>query len=192
MTSQGHRSIGDRILKRVHVGVAQAEVVPHFVHHDMRHQVLEGRLARDPLALISGPRLRRILPSALTVDEFERLLRMTKEEGWRAQRDRALLEVLYASGARISEAVGLTTAAIEPSLRVLVLAGKGGKSRIVPVGERARDALAAWLTEGRPRLPGAAGQSSTISPRWERFKTCAPDRVTSTVSVRVNPVRPGT
>ena len=134
----------------------------------LRHQVLEGRLARDPLALIPGPRLRRILPGALTVDEVERLLSTTGTKGWRAQRDRALLEVLYASGARISEAVGLTTAAIEPSLRVLVLAGKGGKSRLVPVGQRARDALHEWLTEGRSALPGSAGQSAVFLSRRAR------------------------
>jgi integrase/recombinase XerD len=117
----------------------------------LRHQVLEGALAADPLAHLEGPRLRRSLPHVLAPDEVERLLAV-EGDTWRAQRDRALLEVLYACGARISEAVGLRTTAIEPSLRVLALTGKGGKSRIVPLGARARGALEAWLADGRARL----------------------------------------
>ena len=69
-----------------------------------------------------------------------------------AQRDRAFLEVLYACGARVSEAVGLATDAIEPELRVLVLTGKGKKTRVVPLGARARAALESWLAQGRRRL----------------------------------------
>jgi integrase/recombinase XerD len=116
-----------------------------------RHQVREGRLGSDPLATLEGPRLRRALPHVLTREEVERLLAPTPG-GWRAQRDQALLEVLYACGARISEAVGLRTNSLEPSLGVLTLSGKGGKSRLVPLGARARAALAAWMQEGRASL----------------------------------------
>jgi len=115
----------------------------------LRHQLAEGRLARDPLALLSGPKLRRALPHVLGASEVERLLTAPAGGGWRAQRDRALLEVLYACGARISEAVGLRTGALEPALRVLTLSGKGGKTRVVPCGARAREALEAWLVGGR-------------------------------------------
>ena len=117
----------------------------------LRHQVLEGVLKEDPLAHLEGPRLRRSLPHVLDPLEVERLLAV-EGSSWRAQRDRALLEVLYACGARISEATGLRTAAIEPSLRVLALSGKGGKTRLVPLGERARAALEAWLRDGRVRI----------------------------------------
>src|SRR5262245_11222269 len=117
----------------------------------LRHQVLGGVLDRDPLARLEGPRLRRSLPHVLDRLEVERLLAV-EGDSWRSQRDRALLEVLYASGARISEAVGLRTAGIEPSLRVLSLSGKGGKTRLVPVGVRARAALELWLRDGRARL----------------------------------------
>jgi integrase/recombinase XerD len=117
----------------------------------LRHQVLEGVLGEDPLANLEGPRLRRSLPHVLDPLEVERLLAV-EGGSWRAQRDRALLEVLYACGARISEAAGLRTTAIEPSLRVLALSGKGGKSRLVPLGERARAALEAWLRDGRARI----------------------------------------
>jgi integrase/recombinase XerD len=115
----------------------------------LRHQLAEGRLARDPLALLAGPKLRRALPHVLTAPEVDTLLCAPAGDGWRAQRDRALLEVLYACGARISEAIGLRTDALEPSLRVLTLSGKGGKTRVVPCGARARAALEAWMTGGR-------------------------------------------
>jgi integrase/recombinase XerD len=75
---------------------------------------------------------------------------------WRVERDRALFEVIYACGARVSEAVGLRTNEIEPSLRVLRLLGKGSKTRIVPLGERAREALERWIAGGRRSLPNAA------------------------------------
>src|SRR5262245_21951852 len=117
----------------------------------LRHQVLEGVLVEDPLAHMEGPRLLRSLPHVLDPLEVERLLAV-EGGSWRAQRDRALLEVLYACGARISEAADLRTTAIEPSLRVLALSGKGGKTRLVPLGERARAALEAWLGDGRARL----------------------------------------
>jgi integrase/recombinase XerD len=70
-------------------------------------------------------------------------------------RDRALLEVLYATGARVSEAVGLRTDGLEPSLRVLRLSGKGGKLRVVPCGERGREALRQWIEGPRARLRNA-------------------------------------
>jgi integrase/recombinase XerD len=120
----------------------------------LRHQALEQRLAHDPLAEIEGPRLRRALPNVLGVAEVERLLAAPAGPGWRPERDRALLEVLYACGARISEALSLEVTALEPALRVLVLTGKGRKTRVVPCGARARAALQAWIQGGRARLLG--------------------------------------
>ncbi len=125
----------------------------------LRHQVQAGALERDPLALIEGPRLRRVLPHVLAVDEVERLLAACRGEGWRPLRDRALLEVLYACGARISEALTLRAEDLEPSLRVLVLTGKGNKTRIVPIGLRAREALEHWMQAGRPIVQGAVRAS---------------------------------
>jgi len=129
----------------------------------VRHQVHEGRLARDPLALLEGPRLRRALPHVLSAIEVERLLAVPDGTKPAALRDCALLEVLYASGARISEAIALRTDALEPSLRVVVLHGKGGKTRLVPVGARAREALTRWMQEGRPRT-GAGARSEFVFP----------------------------
>ncbi len=149
----------------------------------LRHLVFEDVLQEDPSARISAPVLRRALPSVLAIEEVESLLGSPDLGTWMGQRDAALLEVLYASGARISEAVGLRTEGIEPSLRVLRLHGKGGKQRIVPIGDRARAALDRWLSEGRPRLKGAArrpevflsksGKPLDRTTAWRRIQTLA-------------------
>ncbi len=122
------------------------------------HLIAEGRLSVDPTSLVRAPRLPRALPKSLEVADVARLLAAPQSDmklsSWRRQRDTALLEVLYAAGARISEAVGLRTDAIEPSLRVLRLSGKGRKMRLVPCNERARVALERWLAEGRTTLEG--------------------------------------
>ncbi|HUR27864.1 MAG TPA: tyrosine-type recombinase/integrase, partial [Planctomycetota bacterium] len=122
------------------------------------HLIAEGRLTKDPTALVRAPRLPRALPKSLEVIDVERLLAAPLSDAklppWRRQRDAALLEVLYAAGARISEAVGLRTDALEPVLRVLRLTGKGNKTRLVPCNERARAALERWLADGRTRLAG--------------------------------------
>jgi integrase/recombinase XerD len=133
-------------------GLAETSVAHNLTAVRMlfAHLTGEGRLERDPAALIRTPALRRTLPHVLGVGEVEALLAAPSEANWRDRRDRALLEVLYASGARVSEACGLRTDAIEPSLRVLRLTGKGGKTRIVPIGERCREALRAWM-EGERR-----------------------------------------
>lgn len=132
-------------------GAAEATVAHNLVSIRMfvRHLVQEGELKRDATALIAAPVLRRALPHSLTVSDVEALLAAPQGDGWSAQRDRALLEVLYACGARISEAIGLSTRGIEPSLRVLRLLGKGNKERIVPLGARARNSLDEWLGDGR-------------------------------------------
>ena len=122
------------------------------------HLIAEGRLQIDPTALVRAPRLPRSLPKSLEVVDVDRLLAAPLSDAtlplWRRQRDAALLEVLYAAGARVSEAIGMCTDAIEPSLRVLRLSGKGRKMRLVPCNERAQLALSRWLTEGRTTLAG--------------------------------------
>ena len=137
-------------------GAAEATVAHNLVSIRMfvRHWVQEGVVEDDSTALISAPVLRRALPHSLTVEDVQALLAAPEGKGWAAQRDHALLEVLYACGARISEAIGLLTRGIEPSLRVLRLLGKGNKERIVPIGNRARQALEDWLAQGRRTLPG--------------------------------------
>ena len=149
----------------------------------MGHLVLERFARRNPCELLPAPRLGRALPHALAVDEVERLLAAPAGDGWREVRDRALLEVLYACGARVAEAVGLRTDGLEPSLRGLRLFGKGSKMRAVPLGGRAREALRAWLEGARPALPGARTRPEVFLTRsgrpldrtnaWRRVKAAA-------------------
>jgi integrase/recombinase XerD len=132
-------------------GRAEASVARELVaiRMLMRTLVREGELAKDPTALLSSPRLARALPTTLAVEEVEELLAVCAGDAPLEQRDRALIELLYASGARVSEAVALRTDALEPQLRVIRLFGKGSKMRIVPLGEQAREALERWIGGGR-------------------------------------------
>lgn len=147
-------------------GMAQATLARQLtsLRLFLRFLVREGELERDPSALLPGPSLLRLLPETMSVPEVESMLEAAGGEGpgasWREQRDRALLELLYACGARVSEAVGLKVGDLEPELRVVRLHGKGDKMRLVPLGDRARQALDGWLNDGRRRLlaslPGSA------------------------------------
>ncbi len=167
-------------------GSAEASVARELsaLRMALRHELAEGRLAHDPSARIAAPVLRRALPSTLSVDEVDALLRAPVGSPWLVLRDRALLEVLYACGARVSEAVGLRTDGLEPSLRVIQLVGKGRKTRIVPLGARARGALDAWLRDGRPQVAAAAlrrpevflsksGRPLDRTTAWRRVKAAA-------------------
>lgn len=106
----------------------------------------------DPAAVLATPRTDRRLPRVLRPDQVARLLGAPADPGPSGQRDRALLEFLYASGARVSEAVGLDVGALGPDPGLARLFGKGGATRLVPVGLPARAALQRWMTDGRTRL----------------------------------------
>ena len=117
-----------------------------------RHLVARGVLERDPSEGLQAPRLGRALPRALQTGETEALLAAATSERLLGLRDRAMLEVLYAAGLRVSELVGLPLAAIDRRAGMLRVVGKGGRTRIVPLGEPALAALEVWLAEGRPAL----------------------------------------
>ena len=178
-------TIVDYLAARRDAGLAEATVAQDLVAVRllMAHLVLERFATRNPCELLASPKLGRALPHALTIEEVERLLAAPDGPGWRDQRDRALLEVLYACGARVAEAIGLRTDGLEPSLRVVRLFGKGSKMRVVPVGERARAALFAWIEGGRLELPGSrtrpevfltqSGKPLDRTNAWRRVKAAA-------------------
>ncbi|MFB4352298.1 site-specific tyrosine recombinase XerD [Microbacterium sp. LS_15] len=118
----------------------------------------EGIEDDDPSGRLRPPKAPRRLPKALTIDQVERLLAAPSAEEPVGIRDRALLELLYATGARVSEAVGLDVDDVSHG-DVLRLRGKGSKERIVPVGSYARSAIDAYLTRVRPGL-AAKGRAS--------------------------------
>lgn len=115
----------------------------------------EGRTPTDPGAEVAPPSDTERLPKALSVSEVERLLGAVVGDEPAQLRTRALLEFLYATGARISEAVGLDIDDLDLSEGVARLYGKGNKERLVPVGSMARDALGAWIVRGRPEFEKA-------------------------------------
>ncbi|MET9275653.1 site-specific tyrosine recombinase XerD [Kribbella sp. NPDC003557] len=118
--------------------------------------VREGLTAVDPAAAVKPPTPPQRLPKALSVDEVTRILSAAAgaeaEPAVLATRDAALLEFLYGTGARISEAVGLDVDDIDLDAGAVLLRGKGSKERVVPVGTYAREALSAYQVRGRPDL----------------------------------------
>lgn len=123
-----------------------------------RFLVREGIELEDPTGRLRPPKMPQRLPKALTIDQVERILAAPSAEEPIGIRDRALLELLYATGARVSEAVGLDVDDLAHG-DVLRLRGKGSKERIVPIGSFARDAVDAYLTRVRPAL-AAKGKAS--------------------------------
>ncbi len=123
-----------------------------------RFALREGLTTTDPAREVRPPAPARRLPKAISVEQVEALLDAAgADQTPLALRDRALLEVLYGTGARISEAVGLAVDDLDRSAGLVRLDGKGGKQRVVPVGSYARAAVEAlWVTRERPpgRLPG--------------------------------------
>jgi integrase/recombinase XerD len=121
-----------------------------------RFALLDGLVPGDVAAEVRPPAPARRLPKAIPVESVVALIEAAGTlEGPRGLRDRALLEVLYGTGARISEAVGLAVDDLDRGQAVVRLAGKGGKERIVPVGSYALRAVEEYLVRARPALAAA-------------------------------------
>src|SRR5438445_1609394 len=117
-----------------------------------RHQALLGARDDNPAAELNLPRRRRTLPRTLSPGEAERLIDAAAGTTPRSLRDRALVELLYGAGLRVSEAVGLDKAGVDLEQRIVRCIGKGSKERIVPIGRQAAQALRRYLGRGRPFL----------------------------------------
>ena len=128
-----------------------------------QHLEREGRVAANPCDRIDAPRLGRPLPEVLTEQEVERLLAAPDVDTALGMRDRAMLEVLYATGLRVSELVGLRPEQVNLLQGVLRVVGKGGRERLVPLGEPAVDWLERFLERGRTPILGA-GVSAALFP----------------------------
>ncbi|GAA1867399.1 site-specific tyrosine recombinase XerD [Pseudonocardia ailaonensis] len=115
-----------------------------------RFATRDGLVPVDVARSVAPPALPKRLPKSLSVDDVEQLLAGCVGDGPTALRDRALLELLYSTGARISEAIGLDLDDLDPGSRTVLLRGKGGKQRIVPVGRPALAAVDAYLVRARP------------------------------------------
>jgi len=117
-----------------------------------RHQTLLGKQADNPAAELDLPRRRRTLPRTLSPSEVERLVEAASGTTPRELRDRALVELLYGAGLRVSEAVGLDKSGVDLEGRLVRCIGKGSKERVVPIGRQAVQALRRYLSRGRPFL----------------------------------------
>jgi integrase/recombinase XerD len=135
-------------------GMSARSIARHIttLRNFYRFLIHEGQLSEDPTEFLNQPRQWTTLPKYLNRDEIEALLVAPPVEKPTGLRDRAMFELLYATGLRVSELCGLTLAAVERDMGVLRVTGKGNKQRMVPYGQAAGQALDQYLGEARPRL----------------------------------------
>lgn len=119
----------------------------------------EGHLPANPLAGVSAPKRERRLPSILTKDDLSALIQSADEQTPQGIRNRAILELMYAAGVRLSEVVGLDLKRLDLPERTLLVRGKGNKERMVLIGEPAEKALRRYLADARPQLSDGEGQA---------------------------------
>jgi integrase/recombinase XerD len=133
--------------------------------------VEEGIVAINPTENLSSPRVGRTLPEALTVDDVERLLAAGVDgRPPESLRDQAMLELLYASGMRVTELVSLNIADVDVSQRSVRCFGKGAKERLIPIHERAAEDVSIYLTEARPLIQTPrSGRAIFLNRRGERL-----------------------
>ncbi len=133
-----------------------------------QYQVRERRLSVDPSALVDSPKLGRSLPKALTEAEVDALLGAPDVNQTLGLRDRAMLELLYASGLRVSELVGVEVTQLNLRQGVVRVVGKGDKERLVPLGEEAANWLERYLREARAELlHGAQSKALFVTQRGD-------------------------
>jgi integrase/recombinase XerD len=145
-----------------------------------RYHLREGNISANPLALVKSPKLPRSLPKSLNETDVENLLNAPLLEDPLGLRDRAMLEVLYACGLRVTELVSLTMPQINLRQNVIRVMGKGSKERLIPMGEEAAVWLERYFREARPQLlnnlpdvvvfPSSRAQIMTRQTFWHRVK----------------------
>ena len=146
-----------RRLDRAPASVARALVVVRSLHRFLSQ---EGHLLSDPALGVEVPRVPQGLPKALTEEEVGSIISAVTGNDPVARRDRAILEVLYGAGLRISELVRLSLHDLDAGKGVLKATGKGSKERLVPVAGLAQEALSAWLSP--------SGRGHLVPERWAR------------------------
>lgn len=158
------RKVGVTELRREHVvdflgtlyrrNLDSRSVARHLVtiRHFFRFLLLEGVIESDPAANIESPKFRQSLPEFLSVDEVDRLLRQPDKNDVVGIRDRAMIELMYSTGLRVSELCGLRVSDLQMEPGCLRCIGKGNKERLVPVGKRALEAVRDYLRDARQAL----------------------------------------
>ncbi len=149
-------------------GLSARSIARHIttLRNFYRFLARDGVIDRDPTEFLALPRQWSTLPKYLNREEVERLLDAPPTDKPTGLRDRAMLEVLYATGLRVTELCRLELAAVQRDLGVLRVTGKGNKQRIVPFGESAREAVDRYLGDARPRLlKGGASRFLFVTAR---------------------------
>ena len=160
----------DYLAKRVQQGVKPRTTARLLSSQRRFYQYLlrEGRIQQEPTAQIAAPKLGRPLPKSLTEEDVEALLAAPDLEEALGLRDRAMLELLYASGLRVSELVGLKLGEVSLAQGVVRVFGKGGKERLVPMGEECLEWLQRYMKEARPELlSGRMADAMFVTRRGE-------------------------
>ncbi len=146
--------------------VAAVKSFCHYLLHN-------GTILDDPAADLDSPKVKKHLPQTLSLEDVERLLAVPGQQGAtpKALRDSALLEVLYATGMRVSELAKLTLDDVDPQAGTIRCVGKGSKERVMPLYPEALAALRLYLEHGRPELLGAdlEQRSLFLNPRGEQL-----------------------
>lgn len=141
--------------------------IKSFFHHLKN----EGIIAEDPSANLESPQVKKSLPRAISVEEVERLLAApASSDTPKALRDAALLELLYATGMRVTELVSLDVSDVDLAAGTVLCRGKGDRERVVPIYDRAAQALALYLERGRPKLLSDPNEAALfLNHRGERL-----------------------
>ena len=165
-----HRYLGERTANggaRGHGYSARSNArLTSALRHFFRVRLRQGAIAQDPTLLLDAPKLPRPLPKALSERDVEALLRAPDVETPLGLRDRAMFELIYATGLRVSELVGLRTEQINLRQGALRITGKGGKERLVPLGEEAQHWLERYYARARAvLLRGAAVDAVFVTNR---------------------------
>jgi integrase/recombinase XerD len=170
------------LAQRMRGGASTASVVRQLscLRQFFAWALREREIARDPMLDIDGPKLPRRLPGTLTAREVDALLAAPDGDSALARRDRAMLETLYASGMRVSELAALPLARLNLGQGVVRVLGKGGRERLVPLGEAACEALRQWLAVRGDFEPTAAtvfvsrrGAALSRQAIWARIRQLA-------------------
>ena len=167
-TTAGRTEIEAYLVDQADRGMAQATRARRLsaIRQLYRFAFLEGWREDDPAALIRGPKRSRTLPESLSEAEVDKLLAAAESLGRTAAeraRDTCLMQILYATGLRVSELVSLPVAAARGDPRMILVRGKGGRERMVPLSPPARTALAAWLAHLDAPPDGRAGPAQPRS-----------------------------
>lgn len=152
-----------RMLHREGLALRSIARITSAVRGLYRFAASEGYVSRDPAEQIDSARVSRNLPRYLSLDEVERLLEAPDSSTPEGLRDRAMLELLYATGLRVSELVSLRLSDLHFEMGYLVCRGKGRKERVVPYGRSAKRSLERYLTRGRSRLAKEANDALFLS-----------------------------